>query len=257
MKKVLMITSVILSLMARDVRAHNSEVSMPTQLPSPVAFSGVSHLPSKPQLKGFYVGAGVGSLTMKNQMTIEHVDENADKLYRNLNGNAPSLHGFLGYEKRVASGPFEGYVLEVEATYFYANAGTEAKNCFKGSVKSFEAKDQLNISHSFGLNVSIGRPLKNITPYMKVGALSTAFEMTTVSSKREAAGTDKKRYFGLSTGIGLRYAMTQRMDLITEVGATYYPSFKSKDMHDNAGGSHVLKVDPWFYMFMIGVRWKF
>jgi hypothetical protein len=212
-------------------------------------------------LKGFYVGLGLGSGSMKGNANVSNTAGNdRGRANATASNTSPAMNLSLGYEKK-----FNDYVLGVEANYLYTNLSSAINSSFdNGAGGQFSTKTTLKMNNTYGLNFSFGRQFDRITPYAKVGLVSTEFTTTgrssganPVSPADDFNGTHKKRVFGLATGIGMKYAMTERIDFVTEGMAHFYQSFKTKNFATVAGDSNTAKVDPWFFMFLMGLNWKF
>lgn len=203
---------------------------------------------------GFYAGLGLGATTLKSSMNIDSLNGNmSDNIRSKSDSTTAAFHGFIGYEHT-----FTDYVVGLEATYMYADAKVGVKNQLKDAGNALqESKDTVHMNHTYGLNVSFGRRWDRITPYVKLGLLSTSFTVSACSEGLNVSGHERKRLFGLAPGIGMRYALTDRLDLVTETQGAFYQSFKSKNFDSDAGDRHNVKVSPWFWMFMLGLRWKF
>jgi len=228
---------------------------LPLTLLSPVLSAASS--PASPSNKGFYMGVGLGAATLKTGMKVDSLDGvTSDKVKRTLNATAPSFHGFLGYEKTIK----DIYVVGVEGHYFYANERTDSTmNLRSAGWGGFETNHRIKASHSYGLNISFGRQFDRITPYLKLGGLCSNFEVSASSpdAGKNIEGSQKIKKFGFASGVGARYAISSRLDFFGETQSIFYPSFKSKNFDGDAGEQHFVTVDPWFFMFLMGLRWKF
>ena len=129
----------------------------------------------------------------------------------------------------------------------------------QGFGGEFEANHRIKASHSYGLNVSFGRQFDRITPYLKLGGLCSTFDVSASSpvAGKNIEGSQKIKKFGFASGVGARYAISSRLDFFGETQSIFYPSFKSKNFDGDAGEQHFVTVDPWFFLFLIGLRWKF
>jgi opacity protein-like surface antigen len=212
-------------------------------------------------LKGFYVGLGLGSGSMKGNMNVSNkAGMHTGRANATASDTSPALNLSLGYEKK-----FDDYVFGVEANYLYTRLSAAINNSFSNAgADIFSTRTTLKMNNTYGLNFSFGKQFDRITPYAKVGLVSTEFTITSRSSGINPAnpaadfnGTQRKRVFGLATGIGMKYAMTERIDFVTEGMAHFYQSFKTNNFSTTAGDSNTAKVDPWFFMFLMGLNWKF
>ena len=237
MKKLLITTSLILSMTAREVCAKGVTKPMPSKL------------------KGFYVGAGIGSTTLKTSMKIDSLNGGvSDNTSARIDNTSPSFHGILGYERKIKN----DYILGIEGSYMYSNVRADTRNCLKDYLSaSQEGVNSLSLNHTYGLSLIAGKEFGRLVPYLKLGAVLSEFEVKADFSALTVKGSERKKVFGMSAGVGARYAINQRLDVITEVGSAFYPSFRSRNFDEDAGDRHTVKIDPWFFMFMIGLRWKF
>jgi outer membrane protein W len=212
-------------------------------------------------LKGFYVGLGLGLGSMKGNANVSNMaGSETGRSNATASDTSPAMNLSLGYEKK-----FNDYVFGVEANYLYTNLTSAINSSFgNGSGGQFPTKTTLKMNNTYGLNFSFGKQFDRITPYAKVGLMSTEFTTTgrssgadPLSAADDFKGTHKKRVFGLATGIGMKYAMTERIDFVTEGMAHFYQSFKTSNFATNPGDSNTVKVDPWFFMVLMGLNWKF
>ena len=204
----------------------------------------------------FYAGLGLGMLNLKANMNVSSKDGVVtDGASRHIDNAAMGFQGSLGYEK-VLHGD---YFIGMEGVYIHHNSSATMRNCFASRFGAFEVKDTISMKHTYGLNISVGRQFDAISPYLKLGIMSTRFDVvaTTPPGGRNIDGKDSKRQFGFAPGVGLKYAVSDRVDLVTEGTFAFYNSFKTKNFDRDGGDMHSVKVSPWFFMFMIGLRFRF
>ncbi len=213
-------------------------------------------------LKGFYVGLGLGNAWLKGQDTInDETGDDVSTVKSRLSKTSPAVNFSLGYEKTFN----DVYVLGVEANYLYTKFSTSKNNLFEDGtgIGTYPIKNTLKMNNSYGLSLSFGRRFDRITPYAKLGIVSTEFTTQAQSPGEDPNplsafnGSQTKRVFGLATGVGMKYALTHRLDLVTEGVAHFYQSFKTNNFSNSSTDPHTMTVDPWLFMFLVGLNWKF
>lgn len=212
---------------------------------------------SKP-LKGFYVGLGTGVMGLHSSMDVHNTTSGT------VESGRPKIHAFqaplqfsMGYEKTVK----EKYIVGIEATYTHGTINAKANETFDdAAMDQFGVTNTIKARNMYGLNVSFGRQFNELTPYIKVGLASTEFTAQSVSYKNAHGnfnGSQRKRLFGMATGIGLKYALNHRTDFVIENMWTFYQPFTTKNFSNGAGDNHSFKVNPLLYALLIGIRLKF
>jgi opacity protein-like surface antigen len=244
----------------KELGAKMKKLLMTTLLMGFCLNSTTARAISTDKLKGFYITAGVGAMTFSSKTEIDSLDGTAaDKVKRNLSNTNVSLQGIIGYEKTFG----DNYVAGIEALYIWTSNGVDMLNNLNqgggGGLVTFPAKDSLKSKNSWGIAGIFGRQFDKLTPYAKIGITSTSFEMKAFSSDatKNIDGIDKKRYYGLLLGGGLRYSLNDSLDVITEFQALMYRNLKSKNFDTDAADRHIINIKPTFYNVWAGLRWKF
>jgi opacity protein-like surface antigen len=244
------------SLIVPSVRAGTPPLSAPTH---------TSNLSSSAS-NGFYLGLGLGIASAKGNMSTHNMIRplTGDGTQSDLSSLEPAFGLSFGYEKTL-----EGdYVLGLEGRYIRTNLSDSKDNSFDKGLgpksHGLPVKDTVKVGSSYGVNFSLGRQVDRLTPYVKLGIVSTDFTTNAQSPGKEPTdpttsfnGTQHKRVFGMASGIGIKYALTPRLDLVTEGMAHFYRSFKTNNFSTVGGDSHTMKVNPCFLMFLVGLNLKF
>lgn len=211
-------------------------------------------------LKGLYIGGGIGSMTLSTKMGIDSVDGGtSDTVNKSLSNTNVSFNGIIGYEKTFGN----NYVAGIEAQYVWVKNGVDTLNNLEagggGGFVRFPAKDSIKSKNSYGVSGTFGRTFGVLTPYVKLGIISTSFESkaSNPDNTRNIEGMDKKNCWGFSAGVGVRYSLNKSLDFTTEFQTFRHKTLQSKNFDTDPGDRHVIKTKSNLYNVWAGLRWKF
>ncbi len=228
---------------------------MTTLLTGLTLSQGSTHAINRDKLKGFYIGGGIGAMALSTNFEVDSLaNTSSKKIKRSLFAGNASFNGTIGYEKTFGDNYFAG----IEAQYIFGrNSINTANTLTSGPLNNdFIAESKVKSTNTYGMSATFGRTFNKLTPYAKAGISSTTFEVGSFNSAQNINGSDKKRLYGLSTGLGLRYHITENLDLITEFQAFLYKSSSSRNLDADAADRHIITLSPNLYNIWTGVRWK-
>lgn len=207
-------------------------------------------------LKGLYIGGGIGSMTLSTKMGIDSVDGvTPDSVNKSLSNTNVSFNGVIGYEKTFGN----NYVAGIEAQYVWAKNEADTLNNLQAPLATFAVKDSLRSKSSYGVSGTFGRTFGVLTPYVKLGIISTSFESKSSSPDptKNIDGMDKKNRWGFSAGVGVRYSLNKSLDFTTEFQTFRHKTLQSKNFDTDPGDRHIIKTKSNLYNVWAGLRWKF